>query len=73
MGQNNYEDEAQSILDILSRENRRMTFDELYELAKPDCDWVTFASQLELLVEQGAVKHILPAGADVGFYEINSV
>jgi len=65
--------ELNTILNILSRENRCLTFDELYELAKPNCDWVTFASQLELLVEQGAVKHILPAGADVGFYEINSV
>ena len=58
------------ILRVLEKENRRLTFDELYSKVPCDCDWTAFALQLEQLVEQGEVQYILPCGADVGYYGI---
>lgn len=58
------------ILDVLTKEGRRLTFDELYNKVHPDCDWIKFAGVLEGLVEQGKVQYTLPYGADVGCYGI---
>lgn len=58
------------ILNVLTKEVRRLTFDELYTKTQPGCDWIEFAGVLEDLVEQGKVQYILPYGADVGYYSI---
>ena len=56
------------ILSILDKENRWLTFDELYQKAQSDFDWTVFARVLERLVAQGRVQYVLPCGADVGYY-----
>ena len=62
--------ERKLILKVLKKENCLLTFDELYEKVQPDCDWITFAHQLERLVEQGAVRYIQSYGSDIGYYRI---
>lgn len=57
-----------SILAVLERENRWMSFDELFSRVQPDCGWVVFALQLERMVQCGEVQYILPHGADTGCY-----
>ena len=66
-------DYMKHILDVLKKENRWLTFDELHSKVDSDCDWTDFAMQLEQLVEQGEVQYILPYGADVGYYGINKL
>lgn len=61
---------TERILNVLTEESHRLTFDELCRKAQPDCDWISFAGVLEGLVEQGEVQYTLPYGADVGYYSI---
>lgn len=61
------------ILEVLEKENRWLTFDELYRKVPCDCDWTDLALQLEQLVEQGEIQYILPFGADVGYYGIGKL
>lgn len=58
------------ILEVLEKENRWLTFDELYSKVQSDCDWTDFALQLEQLVEQGYIQYALFRGMDVGCYRI---
>ena len=58
------------ILDVLARECRWLSFDELYGMAQCDCDWSDFALQLERLVEQGYIQYALFHGMDVGCYRV---
>ena len=61
---------SERILKILTEESRCLTFDELYRKSQNDCDWVSFAVLLEVLVEHGKVQYTLPYGSDVGHYSI---
>lgn len=56
------------IIDVLEKENRWLTFDELYEKVQPDNDWVNFAAQVEQLVLRHCIQYVLTNGADVGYY-----
>lgn len=60
-----------SILTVLEKENRWLTFDALYDKAQVDCDWITFASHLERLVKRGRVRQMLPYGSDTSCYKLS--
>ena len=63
----------ESILSVLKKESRWLTFDELYSKVQGNCDWTDFALQLEQLVEQGEVQYSPSCGADIGYYGISEL